>query len=145
MVSFRGSVPHASTEERMIDAVWQVLRFGTVGLVNTAVGLLAIYVLMYVFDTNLLIANASGYIVGLLVSFLLNRTWTFRSDQRTTVVLLRYIAAALFSYSLNFLIVLYGDMYSSVNQFFLQIIGISFYTVSMFILCRYFVFAVRSH
>lgn len=129
----------------MIDAVWQVLRFGTVGLVNTAVGLFAIYVLMYVFDANLLIANASGYIVGLLVSFLLNRTWTFRSDQRTTVVLLRYIAAALFSYSLNFLIVLYGDMYSLVNQFLLQIIGISFYTISMFILCRYFVFAARSH
>lgn len=63
MVSFRGSVPHAGTEETMIDAVWQVLRFGTVGLVNTAVGLFAIYVLMYVFDTNLLIANASGYIV----------------------------------------------------------------------------------
>jgi putative flippase GtrA len=56
-------------------------RYGLVGLVNTAVGLSAIWILMHALRWHYAVANAAGYGLGLAVSFVLNRRFTFRSSR----------------------------------------------------------------
>jgi putative flippase GtrA len=57
----------------MIGLVRQSLRFGAVGVVNTAIGLTAIYALMFFFGVGPILANAVGYAIGLVISFAPNR------------------------------------------------------------------------
>ncbi|WP_448202791.1 GtrA family protein [Azospirillum sp. sgz302134] len=57
---------------------WTAVRFGLVGLLNTGVDFAVFLALMAVPGTPVLLANACGYGVGVLSSFLLNRSWTFR-------------------------------------------------------------------
>src|SRR3974390_913761 len=54
------------------------VRFGLVGISNTVVGFVVIYLCLRVLSFGDLAANATGYAVGFLWSFGLNRAWTFR-------------------------------------------------------------------
>ena len=65
---------------------WQLLRFSLVGCLNTAVDLLALNALFWLFPTRniglLLMENSLAYSVGAVNSFLLNKYWTFRCAGR---------------------------------------------------------------
>lgn len=67
----------------------QVLRFGLVGGLNTIVDILILNMLLLVFPTTstmtLLAYNALAFSVGAVNSFLLNKYWTFRHRQGTTL------------------------------------------------------------
>ena len=129
----------------MSGLISQSLRFGTVGLANTAIGLLAIYAVIFFFNTGAAVANAIGYAIGLTVSFALNRFWTFGDTQSIVRVLPSYLLAAAISYLLNFSVVLLGTHYFGVGPYLVQFFGIGVYTVVMFLGCRWFVFQVPSH
>jgi putative flippase GtrA len=119
----------------------QALRFGAVGVVNTAIGLAAIYGLMFFFGANAALANAVGYVIGLGVSFVLNRVWTFRSMQPVIHVLPKYLLMAVACYLLNLSIVVLSTRHFSINPYLAQLLGVGLYTVCMFTGCRRFVFA----
>lgn len=123
----------------------QALRFGLVGLANTAIGLLAIYAVLFFFAADPAIANAIGYAVGLVVSFLLNRLWTFSDSRSIAKVLPRYLLTAAISYLLNLSVVLIGTHHFGVGPYLVQFFGIGVYTVAMFLGCRWFVFHVPPH
>ena len=61
--------------------VAEMVRYGLVGLVNTAVGFSTIAVAMQALHWHYAIANVLGYGLGLTVSFILNRHFTFRSPR----------------------------------------------------------------
>ncbi len=78
----------------------QMFRFGLVGGLNTLLDLLVLNALLLLFPTTstltLLTYNALAFSVGAVNSFLLNKYWTFRHKQRTTLKeLSRYMIAAL--------------------------------------------------
>lgn len=123
----------------------QSLRFGTVGLVNTAIGLAAIYAVMFFFQTGPAIANAAGYAIGLAVSFALNRVWTFNSSRPVAHVLPQYLLVAAIAYLLNLSVVLLGTHHFGVGPYLVQFFGIGVYTVAMFLGCRWFVFQTPPH
>ena len=60
----------------------QASRFAAVGAINTAVDLSLFAFLFYILRWPLLIANAGGFLVAVLVSYLLNKTWTFADTSR---------------------------------------------------------------
>lgn len=124
----------------MSSLIRQSLRFGTVGLVNTAIGLLAIYAVIFFFNANPALANAIGYAIGLAVSFALNRFWTFGDTQSIAKVLPSYLLVAAISYLLNLSVVLLGTHHYGVGPYLVQLFGIGVYTVAMFLGCRWFVF-----
>ena len=66
----------------------QLLRFGLVGGLNTALDLLILNGLLWLFPTQdsllLLVYNSFAYAIGGLNSFFLNKYWTFGRRQRTT-------------------------------------------------------------
>jgi putative flippase GtrA len=134
------SVPDDGTQAFMSGLISQSLRFGAVGMVNTAIGLLAIYAVIFFFNTGPAIANAIGYAIGLTVSFALNRFWTFSDTQSISRVLPSYLLAAAISYLVNLSVVLLGTYHFGVGPYLVQFFGIGGYTVSMFLGCRWFVF-----
>lgn len=124
----------------MTGVIRQAVRFASVGIVNTAIGLAAIYALMFFFRTGPAIANAIGYAIGLLVSFTLNRVWTFSSTRPVAQVLPKYLLVATLCYALNLAAVVVATSHFSINPYLAQLIGVGTYTVCMFLGCRWFVF-----
>lgn len=124
----------------MRQLIRQAARFGIVGLINTGVGLVAIYAVLYFGDTGPIIANAAGYAIGLAVSFVLNRFWTFDDRGAIGHVLPRYLLTAAIAYLGNLAIVVIGTWYFQVNPYVIQPVGIIIYTVTMFFGCRWYVF-----
>src|SRR5579875_3207698 len=63
--------------------IWQFLRFGLVGCLNTVIDLLVLNCLLQLWPaqnlTKLLLFNTIAYAFGALNSFVLNKYWTFRS------------------------------------------------------------------
>jgi putative flippase GtrA len=129
----------------MSGLISQSLRFGTVGLANTAIGLLAIYAVIFFFNTGPAIANAIGYAIGLAVSFTLNRLWTFSDSRSIAKVLPRYLYTAAISYLLNLSVVLIGAHHFGMGPYLVQLFGVSVYTMFMFLGCRWFVFNPLRH
>jgi len=124
----------------MSSLIRQSLRFGVVGLVNTAIGLMAIYAVIFFSNTGPAVANAIGYAIGLAVSFALNRMWTFGDSRSYGTLLPRYLLAAVVSYLLNLSVVLLGTHHFGVGPYLVQFFGMGVYTVTMFLGCRWFVF-----
>lgn len=119
----------------------QAARFGMVGLVNTAIGLCAIYAVMFFLDSGPAIANAIGYAIGLTFSFLLNRSWTFGSDRPLIHLLPRFMLVVAISYILNLCTVLTSISHFSADPYFAQVLGVAVYTGCTFLGCRWFAFA----
>lgn len=126
----------------MSDLLQQALRYGSVGLVNTAFGLSVIWVLMF-FGVGPYPANAMGYAAGLVVSFLLNRSWTFRAQHAGWPVL-RFGAAFVVAYGANLGVLALGLRIAPEAVYVLQLVCTGVYAVLFFLLCRYFVFRPRA-
>lgn len=124
----------------MRELVGQALRFGTVGVVNTAIGLMVIFGSIYFFDADPALANAIGYAVGFTLGFLLNRLWTFADTQAIADVLPSYLLAAAISYLLNLTVVVVGTRWFGAQPYLIQLFGVGVYTMTMFLACRWFVF-----
>lgn len=124
----------------MRQLIRQAVRFGLVGLINTGAGLLAIYAVLYFGRTGPVIANAVGYIIGLTVSFVLNRLWTFEDRSAIGHVLPRYLITAGVAYLCNLAVVVVGTLYFYADPYAIQPLGIIIYTVTMFFGCRWYVF-----
>lgn len=122
----------------------QSLRFGAVGLVNTAIGLAAIYALMFFLDVSPSVANAIGYAIGVALSYALNRVWTFGSNRSFSQELPKYFLVVAISYLLNLGLVLIAISSFSINPYLAQLLGVGIYTVFVFFGCRWFVFSLTS-
>jgi putative flippase GtrA len=59
----------------MVDAT--TLRFAAVGVANTLIGLISIDLCLSALKLGNVAANGLGYAVGIIVSFFLNKHWTF--------------------------------------------------------------------
>jgi putative flippase GtrA len=69
----------------------RMLRFGLVGVTNTAVTLATFWLLVHA-GTPAPAASALGFAAGAANGYRLNRTWTFRAASRGPGTLARYVA-----------------------------------------------------
>ena len=121
-------------------ALKQPLRFLSVGVVNTLVGLTIIYLARFGLGASDVAANLLGYGVGLVISFALNRRWTFQHDGRVLPAKLRFLAAFAVAYGANLACVLALTRGLGVTSALAHPAGIPVYTVIFYFLSRYFVF-----
>jgi putative flippase GtrA len=124
-------------------------RFLLVGVVNTLTGLSIIFGLLNVFGFSYWISTFVGNCIGALVSYLLNRTFTFNSQISFTKGVPRFITVILICYFLSFSLsefvadevyLLYGTIPFINEDEFAILLGSSFYTISNFFGQRNFVF-----
>lgn len=117
----------------------QALRFGVVGVANTALGLGTIYACLFWLGWSDVPANITGYTLGLLQSYVLNRNWTFRSRVRLLPGLMRFLAVFGIAYAGNLALVL-GLRRVGVEPAIAHAAGMPVYTLIFFALSRWFVF-----
>ena len=57
----------------------QLLKYGVIGVSNTLITLVVFYVINTLMGLDYAVANTLGYILGLVNSFVWNRTWVFKT------------------------------------------------------------------
>jgi putative flippase GtrA len=60
------------------DTLTKFIKFSIVGFVNTVSSYSLFYILLELAEINYVISTISAYILGILVSYLGNKYWTFR-------------------------------------------------------------------
>ena len=60
------------------NTLWQLIRFGIVGVINTLITLIVIYVLQELLHVKYTVANLAGYIAGVINSFFWSKLWVFK-------------------------------------------------------------------
>lgn len=123
---------------RPIDA--SMIRFLIVGVANTVTGLLVIYAAKWFIGANDVLANAIGYGIGLIQSFILNANWTFKYRGRMAPAITKFLLTFLCAYALNLATVMTAINLFSVNSYVAQAMGVPPYTLFFYLVSRYVVF-----
>jgi putative flippase GtrA len=123
--------------------VASVIKFFVVGVANTVTGLAVIWCARYVLGCGDALANISGYLAGILLSFCLNRRWTFSFSGNSGAALLRFLLVFALSYAANLASVLSLIALTGSHSFWFQVYGAVPYSVILFLGCRWYVFAGR--
>lgn len=119
-------------------------KFLSVGVINTLTGLLIIYAAKWFLEAGDIIANVSGYVIGLLVSFTLNSRWTFSYNGHQFYALGKFLLVALIAYAANLLTVMIAIHYYELNSYIAQALGVPLYTLTSFFASKYWVFRADS-
>ncbi|VWX60473.1 GtrA family protein [Burkholderiales bacterium 8X] len=122
----------------------QLLRYGLVGVLNTGLGYAVIFLSMGVLDWRPVPSNIAGYAVGLIVSFLLNKNFTFRSRGPARGELKRFLLIFGLAYlaNLGVLVLLVNVM--DVPAGWAQVVAGVVYFALSFVLNKFYVFADRA-
>lgn len=124
------------------------VRFLLVGILNTLIGLSSIFLLLNVLGLNYWASTFIGNGLGAIVSYFLNRTFTFQSQASLRGSFLKFVFVILvcyaFSYALSFFLGHFlsrtlhwnGKMAENVAV----LIGSGFYTISNYLGHRFFTF-----
>ena len=67
------------TKEEALKTGIQLIKYGVIGVMNTLITLVTFYLLNTVAGVPYGVANVVGYVLGVVNSFLWNRSWVFRS------------------------------------------------------------------
>jgi putative flippase GtrA len=126
-----------------MGTVNQVIKYGIVGVLNTIISLAVIWVMMKVFGCREGLSNISGYIAGIINSFLWNKQWTFRENQTDWgKSALRFLIAFGICYALQWSLVLFLNHMTQnlYDHYYNHLIGMVFYTIVNFIFNKFYAF-----
>ena len=118
----------------------QMVRFLVVGVANALVGLTVIFAAKALLAFGDVAANATGYGVGLTVSFVLNKSWTFNHKGEILASAVRFLGVFAVAYTINLTIVLALIDWAQVNAYLAHALGMPCYTVAFFLLSKHFAF-----
>ncbi|KRB31284.1 polysaccharide synthesis protein GtrA [Mesorhizobium sp. Root695] len=118
----------------------RMLRFGAVGLLNTALGYTLILVGLAL-GLGDIASNAAGYAAGLTLGFFLNRQWTFsRAGGFRPGAIVRYAITFLIAYGANLGVVVTAMSAGYIENPFVHLAGNCLYSVIFYVGSARFVF-----
>ncbi len=122
--------------------------FLIIGIINTIVGLTSVFILYDLFINNYWISTFIGNSIGMLVSYLLNKKFTFKNEGSVSSSLFKFLIVVLLCYYGSYWIGLHlsvtlAKIYPYLLQFRSEIsilFGAGLYTVSNYIGQKFLVF-----
>jgi len=118
----------------------QFVRFATVGVVSNAL-LYAAYLLLTMFlGLEHKLAMTLVYVTGVIVSFVINRSWSFGHVGMAHKAFLRYVMANVIGYLLNLALLVVAVDRLNLPHEGVQAVAIVLVAVCTFLLYRYWVF-----
>lgn len=81
-----------------INGFEQFIKFGMVGLLNTIVGTVAMLFAYNVLHMGYWVSSALNYILGSVLSYILNKNFTFRSKKKSKGEIFRFVTNILVCY-----------------------------------------------
>ncbi|WP_176438484.1 GtrA family protein [Actibacterium lipolyticum] len=121
----------------------QIGRYILIGLLNTGVGLAVIFALHVGAELSLAVSNAVGYFIGWLLSYVLNRSWTFAHSGSMARSLPLYLLVVLVAFGVNLLVIV-GLQAQGIPYVVAQISGAAIYSILTFIGAKIVVFSEHS-
>lgn len=109
------------------------------GVANTIFGYSLIFVFMYIGLTPE-ISNFIGYFFGIILSYFLNKYYTFKIKTQDKKEFVFFFASMIASYIINLAVLIICYKALNLNTYLSQIIAGIFYTISGFLFSKYFVF-----
>lgn len=82
----------------------QFIRYLFVGVINTLVTLVVIFIFKSVLGINPWVSNAAGYVAGVVNSFVWNKMWVFHSRSNPMAEALKFLAGFLVCYGIQFFV-----------------------------------------
>lgn len=116
-----------------------LVRYAAVGVLNTAVGYGVIFGAM-LFGIGHVAANMIGYGCGFILSFSLNRRWTFRSNAELGRSFPRFALVTAAAYCSNLAAVRIAIEGMGINPYFGQLTGFGPYFLVGYVGSKYFAF-----
>ncbi|WP_407673296.1 GtrA family protein [Ochrobactrum chromiisoli] len=121
----------------------QLAKYGLVGIVNTIITFVAVAILS-AFGLDPYLSNAIGFAAGLLNSYFLNKTFTFKGAPHGSVEAIKFLSAFLIAYMINIGVLHFLLKLATENIILCQLIAMSTYNIAFFVLMKSWVFA-REH
>ena len=118
----------------------KIKRFLLVGIVNAISGYTLIILLYRLLNFHFYLANFFGYLFGLIISFILNRKFVFKSKGKIKSQILKFLFSFFLSYFLNIFVFYICSEFIKLNYFLALFIASCFYSASFFTLCNFFTF-----
>ena len=118
----------------------QFARFLSVGVLNTLLGYGIIFLAMYGLKWSPEASNLLGYGIGLIVSFMLSKTFTFRSSAAVSGELIRFLIVFAIAYGANLAVLSFAVRFLDWHAGLSQLIAGGFYIVCSYLLNKRFVF-----
>ena len=120
---------------------FRLARFVVVGLANTFVGLSVIFAAKALLEMGDVHANLLGYGVAVLLSFVLNKRWTFEHTGDAASAFIRYVVVLVLAYAANLATTLYAIDILHLNSYIAQALGVVPYALTGYLGGRWFAFA----
>lgn len=127
----------------MIKAAFrhQFVRFATVGVISNVLLYLAYLLLTFTLCLEHKVSMTVIYIVGVMLTFIVNRSWSFGHSGVAHTAFVRYVLAYVIGYFLNLgLLWLIVDRLNQPHEY-VQAVAIVLVAICMFLLHKYWVFA----
>ena len=116
-----------------------MIRYGAVGVLNTLITAVVIYIVQELMGWRPVPSNVLGYAAGLLNSFILNSRWTFKSAYSWRK-LVGFALAFGVCYLLQLLVLLWLGEATGIPAYPRQLIAMVVYTGANFLLNKFLVF-----
>ena len=125
----------------MKKAIKQAIKYGVVGVINTLITAVVIWVMMKLLGCSDVVSNVVGYIAGVLNSFIWNKKWTFKSTEKWIGSAIRFGVVFGICYLLQLgLLVFVLNPYLAIDPYYNQLIAMAFYTAINFVMNKFYTF-----
>lgn len=137
--------------KKLIDIT--TIKFLIVGVINTLVGTSVMFFLYNILHTGYWIASAANYVIGSIVSYFLNKHFTFQNKEKSFGMVLRFVlnisVCYLLAYGLAkpFVYYILGGSSKNTRENIAMLVGMCLFVVFNYIGQRFIVFTknVASH
>lgn len=119
------------------------VRFLLTGAANTLVGIVVIFGLKALLGANDFLANALGYLTGMLVSFVGNANWTFSFTGPPGRAFPRFALIVALAYGANLAAFTLAAYAIGVNSYLAQLAGVGPYALLMYFGMKHYVFPAQ--
>jgi putative flippase GtrA len=117
------------------------IKFGLIGVINTAITILSYSFFVYIMDINYILANIIAYMLGMINSFIWNKNWVFQVKESHLSIYVRFLIVnlAMLGFNTLGLIVLVNTF--QLNKLISQIVVVGLGMVINFFLTKTWAFA----
>lgn len=122
----------------MIDAVF--FRFVMVGIVNTIIGYSIIMILYHIIALSYSVSYFLSYVVGIIISFFLNRKFVFYSQRDKLAEFMKFLVAFGVSYLLSYFVLYLLMEWQLLPANIVFFVGMVVYSILFYLLNRYITF-----
>ena len=121
-------------------------KFVIVGIINTVVGTSVMFLLYNFAGVNYWISSASNYIVGSIVSYVLNKYFTFNNKEKSVWQVVRFVINISLCYLLAYGMAkpvvewILSPLSVSIKENLAMLVGMGLFVIFNYVGQRYFVF-----